>query len=52
VGVQPDGALAQVSLTNNPTDDEDVEPRFVAEDSKVTYRPVASMVADRIGALA
>jgi hypothetical protein len=33
-------------------EEDDVEPRFVAEDSNVTYRPVASIVADRMAALA
>jgi hypothetical protein len=52
VAVQPGTGPAQVSLTKNPMEEADVEPRFVAEVSKVTKRPVASTVADRMGALA
>jgi len=52
VGVQLTTTPLQVSLTNNPIEEDDVEPRLLAEDSNVTYRPVASMVADRTAALA
>ena len=36
MGVQPGAAPVQVSLINNPIEELDVEPRFVAEDSNVT----------------
>ena len=50
-GLQPEGTPLQVSRTKIPPEEE-MEPRLLAEDSKVMYRPVASMVAEVVEPLA
>jgi hypothetical protein len=50
-GIQVESAPAQVSRRKIPPEDELV-PRFVAADTNVTYRPVASIVAEEVAPLA
>jgi len=52
VGVQGSAAPAQVSRRKTPVAEDEDEPRLVAADSNVMYRPVALIVAEALAPLA